>query len=152
MEWNTVATVIAAIGSMITACTAIITAWVAYKKFLKEETISAQEDRIEVFKTSKQTTEIRATNRGLELYLFDIRPGRGGRQWILSPNKVRNVIEGNHFTVSSQSSTSQDFGRFSIGDNRRWLYSKSLYPQPKDLHDDLRRLMDRVIKIQGTES
>ncbi len=94
-------------------------AWIAYRKFLKEEHIAASDDRLEVFSTDKQTTELRVTEHGLELWLHDIRPGRGGLQWTLSPVEIGKIRREGDIKVEPESKY-QACGVFSIGSKKRW--------------------------------
>lgn len=142
---DTAAALIEAIAAMVTAATAVISAWVAYKTFIKEEHIEASANRLEVFSTRKQTTELRATEDGLELHLHDIRPGRGGLQWTLSKPQVKEILREDAISISP-TSRYEKCGTFAIGPKRKWLYSKRLYPEEKKLHADIKRLLEAVVE------
>jgi hypothetical protein len=138
------------ISAVVTALTAVIMALVASKKYLREEHIVAHKDRKEVFHTTKQTTELRATENGLELHLHDIRPGRGGLQWTLPPSTVEKVLKHDDFSVEPPLSTNED-GHFTIGNHKRWLYSRNLYPDPAELKSEIRSLLEKVIELRDHE-
>lgn len=134
-----------AIAALVTSGTAVVMAWMAYQKYLKEEHIEASEDRLEVFSTSKQTTELRATENGLELHLHDIRPDRGGLQWTISPSEARKILQTDSISVDPNSRY-ENSGTFSIGSKRKWLYSKRLYEEPKKLQRDIQKLLEEAAK------
>lgn len=137
---------------IITAGTAVTIAWLAYKNYLKApEQESEPESEIApdsepetlkeavVFKTSKQTTRLVVSSRGLECHLKDVRVGRGGHQWTISPMEVRNILaHGNYYVNPGYKANS---GTFSIGKKRNWLYSKHLFPEPEYLHGLITQLL-----------
>lgn len=108
--------------------------WYGYKKYLSEEHIEPSEDRLEIFSTSKQTTELRVTDKGLECHLHDIRPGRGGHQWTLSKEQAKNV------DVTTPA-TKNNAGRISIGPRKGWLYSYKLWSEPNKLEKAIKDLV-----------
>ena len=120
-----------AIASFGTFITAAVAAWVAYKKYIKEETSTPTPNRLVVFSTSQQTTELRATEGGLECYLFDIRPNRDkGLQWQIPIEELKDA----KISVCP-SKNHPEWGLFSVGPKYNWYYSKSLFKTDKDLHD-----------------
>ena len=138
------------ISAVVTAFTAVGMAFLAWRKYVREEHIVAHKDRKEVFHTTKQTTELRATENGLELHLHDIRPGRGGLQWTLPPSTVEKVLKHDDFSVEPPLSTNED-GHFTIGNHKRWLYSRNLYPDPAELKSEIRSLLEKVIELRDHE-
>jgi len=132
-----------AIASFGTFLTAIVTAWLAYKKYLKEETSTPTPNRLTVFSTSQQTTELRATEEGLECYLFDLRPNRDkGLQWRIPIEHLKDT------KISIYPSEKREKGGlFAVGSRYDWYYSKSLFKTEKDLHDAIRELIDKSIEL-----
>jgi hypothetical protein len=133
---------------------AALVAWQGYKEFLQtprqksepdeaslaNEPVDDQEMSEEVFQTSKQTTRLRVTDRGLECHLDDQREGRGGHQWTISPRQAKGILEVGNFSVNPgyRSQT----GRFNVGSRRNWLYSKALFPEPDILRGTLKVLLE----------
>jgi len=134
---------LAAVGTMIIAA---ITAWFAYKKFLASEILyqsMTPEDNLVVFQTRNQTTELKATDTGLELFVHDNRPNkRSGRQWLLDGDKIKDILEKDDYSATDESKFNS-CGVFSIGPRKNWLYSKNLYKNKEDLVNDIQRLLKR---------
>lgn len=124
----------AALGQFCVACWV---GWYGYKKYLSEEHIEATDERIEIFSTSKQTTELRATDAGLECHIHDIRQGRGGHQWTLSKDQAEAV-------EVTKPATEKNAGRVSIGPRHGWLYSHKLWPTPQKLEKAIEALVARI--------
>lgn len=133
INWDAVSGVL---GGMQTIITGFV-AWYGYKKYLSEETIEPSDERIQIFVTSKQTTELRVTDSGLECHIFDIRNGRGGHQWTQSKAQCTNV------KVTSNA-TSSKAGRVTIGDRKQWLYSHKLWQNPADLENAIMKLVEQI--------
>ena len=125
------------ISAMIQAAVAIFVAWYGYKKYISDETTNPSDDRIQIFATTKQTTELRVTDKGLECHIFDIRPGRGGHQWILTKAQLTNI------KVTSIASASKA-GRVSIGVRTGWLYSYKLWQNPIELENAIKELIAQL--------
>ncbi len=98
-----------------------------------------------VFSTMTQITEIWATERGLELYLYDLKAGEARRQLAFSPKEIRAILDADDIEVKPRSRY-KTCGVFRIGECGRWLYDKSLYPDPTILHSALRSLMETAIQ------
>lgn len=133
MCWDAISA-LAAVGQLIIAA---FVAWYGYKKYLAEEHIEASDERIEIFSTSKQTTELRATERGLECHIHDIRPGRGGHQWTL-PKNLADPIE------ITQAASRSKAGRLRVGPRTGWLYSHKLWPEPEQLKKKINELVRKL--------
>lgn len=127
----------ASISTMVQTTIAGFVAWYGYRKYLSEETIEPSDERIQIFVTSKQTTELRVTDRGLECHIFDIRNGRGGHQWTQSKAQCTNV------KVTSNA-TSSKAGRVTIGARKQWLYSHKLWQNPADLENAIMKLVEQI--------
>lgn len=150
------------IAQVIMAVTTVIMAWLAYKTYLKSpdqedepEDASFKSDfenepkllRQVVFVTSKQETTLKVTSQGLECHIKDIRPNRGGLQWVIRPNEAKIALQNSSFYVNSgfRSQT----GRFNIGVRRNWLYSKKLFPEPDYLKSVLKELLSNSINYNN---
>jgi len=121
-------------GQFLVACWV---GWYGYNKYLADEHIEPSDERLEIFSTTKQTTELRATDKGLECHIHDIRHGRGGHQWTLTKEQALNI------EVTTPAS-SKKAGRVSIGPRSGWLYSYKLWPEPKKLKSAIELLVERV--------
>jgi hypothetical protein len=151
IENNRLGTVADWVEALSTFATLIVTgfaAYLAYQKFLKDETFTASENQVIVFSTNQQTTELVATPEGLELYLYDTRPNRRkGRQWIIPVDKLTPPP-----VISVYSSRKKnEWGMFDIGDHSQWYYSKKLFPTEKDLHDTIKSLIDKSKQLAQTQ-
>ncbi len=93
-----------------------------------------------VFSTKSQATELWLTTAGLECYLFDFAAGESLRQWTLSKNQLMAVLKTDDIIVSSKSRY-EDCGVFGIGETKRWLYSKDLFPEESELRKALLSLV-----------
>ena len=150
------------ISQVVMAVTAVITAILAYKAYLKppkqeDEPMDASiesEPKNEtkllkqtVFHTSKQETTLTITNQGLECHLKDIRPNRGGLQWIIKPSEANIILQNSNFYVNPgfRSQT----GRFNIGIRRNWLYSKKLFPEPEYLKSVIKELLANTVNFEN---
>jgi len=131
------------VASFGTFLTAFLAAWIAYKKWVKEETSSATPNRLVVFSTSHQTTELRATEEGLELFLHDTRPGQDkGLMWTIPAENLKDA------TVSVYDSKEPGLGLFGVGENHYdWYYTKRLFPTQKNLLDAIENLKTRSIEL-----
>lgn len=139
---------------------AAFVAYLGYKEFLRtpqqtdaREDVAVADDiameaepRVEVFKTSNQTTALRVTDRGLECHLDDNREGRGGHQWTIAPTEAQRILESGAYSVNP--SYRVRTGRFNIGAKRNWLYSKALFPEPDYLHGTLKDLLAAAAKVE----
>ena len=133
---------------------AAFAAWLAWRTFLKtevqESTTESEVEQpagdvedIKLFDTSKQTTWLRSTPRGIECHLDERREGKsGGLKWTLAPNQVKGVLATGDIHVNP--SFKIRTGLLSIGRHTNWLYSKSLHPDPAQLHHDVIKLMKSV--------
>lgn len=107
-------------------------------------------NRLVVFSTSDQTTELRATENGLECYVFDLRPERkSGHRWTISVDRLKDI----DIRVYPSSNDNSDWGLFALGRPHNdwyhydWYYSKSLFEREKDLYDAIRRLTEKSIEL-----
>lgn len=147
---------IMAVAAVVSTCTAVVTAYLAYNQYLKSPEQETEPDspeagseetslsELKVFQTSKQRTVLRVTELGLECHLHDERPNKGGHQWTLSPAQVAEVIKKRDYHVNPGFKARS--GTFSIGRYRNWLYSKSLFPEPEYLHGALSSLLEQAGK------
>ena len=125
------------ISTIIQTLIAGFVAWYGYKKYLEEETIEPSDERIQIFSTSKQTTELRVTDKGLECHIYDIRQGRGGHQWTQTQVPLNQV-------KVTQPAESKKAGRITIGSRHGWLYSHKLWPEPQKLETAIKKLINRL--------
>src|SRR5262249_25655785 len=122
------ATLVDIVTKLTTATTAVVTAILAYRTFLRtpeqasspdEPTTTDAEGELTeaiVFKTSKQQTTLKVTKRGLECHLQDTRPGRGGHKWTLAKSELKTILETGAFIVNP--GYNANAGTFSIGPRR----------------------------------
>ena len=156
MSWSFFIEIVDVVSKIATTVIAGFGAWVAYQTLMRtpvqeaepeEAKISEEEiavpSEVVVFKTSKQTTRLRVTEKGLECHLEDRRPGkRGGHQWTLSKRQVKEILSSHDFRVYP--SYKLYSGVFSIGPRKNWLYSKKLFPEPSLLELELERLLKKA--------
>lgn len=133
---------------------AAFAAWLAWRTFLKTEeqeatTVSevaqpiGDVEDIKLFDTSKQTTWLKKTTRGIECHIDERRQGKsGGLKWVLTPNQVKEILTTGDIHVNPSHKIWT--GLLSIGRHTNWLYSKSLHPDPAQLHHDVINLMKSV--------
>lgn len=145
---------ISAISSALAALVAAVAAYLAYKQYLQPpaqepepdeavaETTEAEHAKVVVFRTKKQKTYFKITERGLECHLEDDRAGKGGHQWTLSKGQSRDILANNDYSVNPGFKARS--GTFSLGPRKNWLYSKVLYPEPDYLHGTLHDLLTRA--------
>lgn len=142
----------------VVAATAVVTAIVAYREYIRipkeegddlgpnVESFEGPGDKaLTIFKTSNQETKLVASTSGLVCELEDKRPNRGGTQWVLSPNEVEEILERSLYSVHP--GPKARVGTVNIGPRRGWLYSKRLHPDPDYLLNELRSLLRSVRTI-----
>lgn len=109
------------------------------KAEVPEKEIAAPSE-VRVFKTSKQSTWLKVTDKGLECHLEDVRPGvRSGHQWTLSKAQAKEILASRDYRIYPGYKIYS--GVFSIGPRKNWLYSKKLYPELGLLELELERLL-----------
>jgi hypothetical protein len=139
-EIGTVADWIEALSTFMALIVTGFTAYLAYEKYLKEETFTSSEDQVVVFSTKQQTTELHATPQGLELHLYDIRPGRRkGKLWSIPASDLAPIPEISVYPSKKKS----EWGLFDIGYRRHWYYSTKLFSDEKDLQDTIVELIEK---------
>lgn len=147
-------TVIAALGLVITA----LGFWITYKTYLRTpeqkpnppnsktsatSIPSEIQTELVVFQTEIQLTKLKSAEKGLECYLIDARPGKAsGLQWQLSIEEINEVLEKNDYSVTPGYRLKT--GDFSIGPRKKWLYSKTLFPKPEELRQQLKTLLASI--------
>jgi len=141
---------------IITAASAAFGACVAYQTLLRtpiqepepEEAAVTEAEvaiptTVKVFETSEQTTLLQVTDKGLECYLQDKRPGKqSARQWTLTKSEVKEILSKRDYRVYPGYKLRS--GVFRIGPRRNWLYSKKLYPEPDLLELEIERLLQKA--------
>lgn len=156
MNWQFFVEIVQVSTQIITAVIGVLGAWIAYKTFLRTpvqepeptnagiaETEATVTSEIKVFETSDQTTLLRITDKGLECYLDDKRPGkRSGHQWTLTKSQAKETMSKRDFRVYPGYQLRS--GLFSIGPRTNWLYSKKLYPEPSFLELEIQRLLEKA--------
>jgi hypothetical protein len=156
--WEFIQEITQVTSQILTMIVAAIGVWVAYMTLLRTpeqpsdiHDVSSTKSKIVnefeksknliVFQTSDQRTELRATDKGIECHLFDARQEKiGGLQWVISKGEVENIKNNKDFHVTSGFKPRS--GNFSIGPRHNWLYSKSLFPEPILLKNQLGKLVD----------
>ena len=73
----------------------------------------------------------------------DQRAGRGGHQWSIGPQALRQILSSGSYHVYPGHRT--DSGKFTIGRRRNWLYSQRLFPEADMLQDALRDVIEAAI-------
>ncbi|MEM1294899.1 MAG: hypothetical protein AAGH89_06005 [Verrucomicrobiota bacterium] len=145
--------VIEAASAAIAATTGVIMAILAYKEYLKapvqeeamQETLESEAapqaapSEITIFKTSKQTTKLRAVDNHLVCEIVDTRPGKGGIQWKFHKDLCRKIIDQKQ--VSANPNYKPRTGLITIGPRSNWLYSKALYWDHTVLENDIYALL-----------
>ena len=133
-----------------------VTAWLAYRQYLRapvqeddpEDASDAKAEpsvtEVIVFKTSKQTTRLKADKGEIQCHLDDTREGRGGPQWTLSRAELTTIIKEDLIVV--RPGYKARTGVFDIGRKKNWLYSKKLFPEPAFLHGALTELVRTAIE------
>jgi hypothetical protein len=144
------------ITQIVTAVTAVVMAFFAYRTYLsapdqESETdpesatdVEAAEELTEilVFKTANQKTFLALTNQGIECRIEDVRAGKGGPQWIISRANAAAILESRAYQVNPGYKVKT--GMFSIGSRKNWLYTKSLFPDPDYLQSVLKKLLENA--------
>lgn len=156
MGWQCFAEIVQVISQIATTVIAIFGAWVAYQTLLRTPIQEPEPDvaevskeevslpsEVKVFETSKQTTSLKVSARGLECHLEDRRPGRkGGQQWTLTREEAREILSKHDYRVYPGYKFFT--GVFSVGPRRNWLYSKKLFPEPSLLELELQKLLEKA--------
>ncbi|WP_299276421.1 hypothetical protein [uncultured Psychroserpens sp.] len=143
-------------SQVIMAATAVITAVIAYRTFLKtpdqeevsvgttsDDTENAKITELTVFLTSKQETTLKIGTEGLICSLKDTRPNKGGIQWVISKAQAARILESKNYSVNPGYKAST--GTFNIGIRRNWLYSKKLFSEPDILLRFLTELLQNTV-------
>lgn len=157
MTWQSFVEVVQVITQIVTMLITCFGAWVAYKTLIRtpvqepepqEVSVSEEEiqatTKVKVFETTKQTTWLKVTERGLECHLDERRQGKkGGHQWTLTKGQVKAILSNRDFRVYP--SYKLHSGLFSVGPRRNWLYSKRLFPEPELLEIELKRLLEKAV-------
>lgn len=129
---------------------------VVVSSFVSKSDVVATVDKLDttsnqliVFSTQDQTTELRATENGLECYVFDIRPDRrSGHRWTIPVEELRDI----DIRIYA-SNENPDWGCFAIGQQHYdWYYSKDLFKREKSLYDAIRDLSERSIRLGSNNS
>ena len=147
------------VASTVTAVTALVMAYLAWRTYIKEpeqEADDAEQPQTEsaapaeplteliVFKTKVQTTRLLPTARGLECHLDDKREGRrSGHQWSLGPSELEDILSNRRFHVYPGNRSNS--GTFTIGPRRNWLYSRRLFPEADMLDGALQDVIKAAI-------
>ena len=149
--WQCILDLVDVISKIAQTGIAAFAAWLAWRTFLKDEDQdttavsdveqpSGDVEEIKLFNTSKQTTWLKSTARGIECHVDERREGKsGGLKWTLSPVQVKEILATGDIHVNP--SFKIRTGLLSIGKHTNWLYSKNLHPEPAQLHHDVIKLM-----------
>ncbi|MEW8557990.1 MAG: hypothetical protein AB2588_08380 [Candidatus Thiodiazotropha sp.] len=152
MTWSCFTDVVNVIYQIATTIIAGFGAWVAYQTLIRTPVQESEPESAEiseldvnapsevrVFKTSKQSTWLKVTEKGLECHLKDNRTGKGGHQWTLSREQSKKILSVRDYRIYPGYKLYS--GVFSIGPRKNWLYSKKLFPEPSLLELELERLL-----------
>ena len=156
MTWQCFVEIVQVSSQIATTGIAAFGAWLAYQTLLRtpvqepepegaevSEADAVVPSEVKVFETSEQTTVLKVTDKGLECYLNDRRPGkRSGHQWTLTKAQAKEILSNRDYRVYPGYSLRS--GLFSVGARRNWLYSKKLYPEPSLLELDLQKLLEKA--------
>ena len=145
---NSISEAITALGSLITAFTAVLAGYIAWKKFVKEDAKTATPNILSIFEWEKQSAELRATKEGLEYYLYDVRPNRDkGNLWTLPIDRLKDARE--NINVS-HSTRYPEWGLFSIGEKTDWYYSRKLFKSEEAFKNEIKDLIDRSLRMANS--
>jgi hypothetical protein len=129
---------ISALSAFAATLIAGVTAYLAYEQYLKplaqeaepdvaiDESASTLKSNLVVFETSKQRTELKIGQHGLECWLQDKRTKTHKHQWSLDKSEIQRIIEEKDFAVTP--GYKAQTGLFRLGERRNWLYSKNYFP------------------------
>ena len=139
--------IVNSIAGIITAVTAILAAYIAWRKFIKEESRTSTLNRMTIFDWSKQSAELRATEKGLEYHLIDTRPNRDKKiTWTIP---VDELDEAKRNISVYPSDDYPEWGLFSIGRKRNLYYSKKLFKGDDDFKEKIAKMIDRSVEMTG---
>lgn len=159
MTWSCFAAIIDVLSKIFTTIFAGFGALIAYQTLVRTpvqepepkspsigETELTTPTEIIVFKTSNQTTKLKATKKGLECYLQDSRPKKqSGRQWTLTTEQAQKILTSRNYRIYPGYKLYS--GVFSIGARKNWLYSKKLFPEPSLLELELEKILEKTIAL-----
>ena len=158
--WQLILEVVAVVSDLASVGIAGFGAWLAWRTFVGDSVQTAEAPSemplpaaaptaaesappLKLFETKRQTTWLKATEKGLECHLTERRPGKtGGHKWTMAPDEVKRILESSDFYVNPTLKIST--GLLSIGSRRNWLYSKKLFPEPEQLHHEIAKLLRSV--------
>ncbi len=124
-------------------------AFIWREKNLSSNSRSANDSlRLIFFSSEVQTTELRGTKDGLEVYLSDLRPGKdsGIQGDAISLDRLQRILREGDVKVYTDDGTPV----LDIGPKKHWLYSKTLFGDPKRLQKEIYALIERTIKFAST--
>jgi hypothetical protein len=139
--------IVNSIAGIITAATAILAAYIAWRKFIKEESRTSTLNRMTIFEWSKQSAELRATESGLEYHLTDTRSNRDKKiTWTIP---VDELDEAKRNIRVYPSDDYPEWGLFAIGRKMDWYYSKKLFKGDDDFKKKVAKMIGRSLKMAG---
>lgn len=107
-----------------------------------------ERERLVVFRSERQRTELLATEDGLVFYLSDIQPNeKAGSTYLLTFEDLRNVLK--HDRIYIKKTNDPHKGLFTMGPRFEWLYSKLDYPESLKLKDALRNIAQLTLRKYG---
>lgn len=157
MTWSCFVSIVDVLSKILSTIIAGFGAWIAYRTLIKipsqepepkspsilETALTTPTETI-VFKTSTQSTKLKATKNGLECYLQDIRPQKeSGLQWTLTTEQAEKILTSRNYRVYPGYKLYS--GVFSIGPRKNWLYSKMLFPEPSLLELELEKILQKTV-------
>jgi hypothetical protein len=142
------------ITESIIASTAVASAYIAWREFIKTPKQESEKekgdkyitskDEIIVFETSSQRTTILMKFEKLECYLFDKKKNSNELQWEINKEQAEQILNNNEISVYP--SYRPNTGTFTVGQKKNWLYSKKLFPNPDYLREELKNLLQKIRK------
>ena len=133
-----------------------MTAYLAYKQYLRplsqeaepdaasDDTAADKKAELVVFETSKQRTKLTVQSRSLECWLLNKETSDDRHQWTLGATEIRRILDQRDVIVTPgyRSQT----GLFKMGTKRNWLYSKKLFPDPDYLRGELHEILETALQ------
>lgn len=138
--------VVLLIVGVIVAASGVVIAW-RQRLSQADSTTPNKSLRLIFYSNDYQTTELRGTKDGLELYLSDLRPRKnsGVQGDLIGVDQMRRILREGTIRVYEDK---EGIPVVDIGTSKtHWLYSKTLFPEPKRLQSEIRGLLERTIKL-----
>lgn len=108
--------------------------------------IAQRENLLVVFQTKKQTTTLIFNEYGLSCWLYtdgksNMNKELGNPKWKIPKTKLNEVKD----NVFANPNYKPRTGLLNIGNHKKWLYSKGLFPRPDLLEKEIRKKLDMLL-------